>query len=77
MSSSVRKRSWSDLSPTSRAGVIALALAELVLTTVAMRDLKRRPRAQVRGPKWLWRLVAVVQPVGPIAYMVLGRRRAS
>jgi hypothetical protein len=28
----------------------------------------------VRGPKPLWVLGSVVQPVGPIAYLVFGRR---
>lgn len=71
-----RKRQWSELSPEARAGVVLGAVIELVLTTIAMRDLSRRDRAQVRGPKWLWRLLAVVQPVGPIAYLALGRRRS-
>ena len=71
-----RKKQWSELSPGARAGLVVAAVVELVLTTVAMRDLSRRSRAEVRGPKWLWRLVAVVQPVGPVAYLVLGRRRS-
>jgi hypothetical protein len=28
----------------------------------------------VRGPKGLWALGCFVQPVGPIAYLTLGRR---
>ena len=72
---SKQKKQWSDLSPSAKAGVIAAAIVELVLTTIAMRDLSRRPREQVRGPKWLWRLLSIVQPVGPIAYLVLGRKK--
>ena len=39
-------------------------------------DQTRQPtRQQVRGPKWLWRLLSIVQPVGPIAYLALGRKK--
>lgn len=69
------KRRWSDLDPRAKAALVVGSLVELVLTTVALRDLKRRPSSQVRGPKFLWRLLAFVQPVGPIAYLLLGRRR--
>lgn len=50
------------------------SLVELALTAVAMRDLSKRSADEVRGPKWIWRLVSLVQPVGPILYLVLGRR---
>jgi Phospholipase_D-nuclease N-terminal len=68
------KKQWSDFSGGQRAAIILAAAIEAVLTSVALADLARRPRAQVRGPKSLWVLGCVVQPVGPIAYFVLGRR---
>jgi hypothetical protein len=68
------KRGWSDLSDTQQRVAIAAAVVELALTTRALRDLARRPREQVRGPKLLWALACFVQPVGPLAYLVLGRR---
>ncbi|MGZ4688881.1 MAG: PLD nuclease N-terminal domain-containing protein [Acidimicrobiia bacterium] len=49
---------------------------EVVLTTAALVDLARRPSAQVRGAKPLWVLACFVQPIGPIAYLAFGRRRA-
>jgi Phospholipase_D-nuclease N-terminal len=69
------RRSWSELRPSTRAVVVIGGAAEVVLTTVALRDLRRRPSAGVRGPKWLWAAIALVQPVGPISYLALGRRR--
>lgn len=69
-----RKKSWSELSPRARALVVVGSIAELVLTAVAMRDLANRSKAQVRGPKWLWRGVSLIQPVGPVAYLLFGRR---
>ena len=39
------------------------------------RDLKQRPAELVRGPKALWGPAMSVQPIGPIAYLVWGRKR--
>lgn len=47
---------------------------EVALTTVALVDLVRRPSADVRGPKVLWALGCVVQPIGPMIYLTVGRR---
>jgi hypothetical protein len=69
-----RQVRWSELSPGQRYGVVALGSVELVLTVVSLIDLSRRPAEQVRGPKALWALAAFVQPVGPVAYLALGRR---
>ena len=71
MSSSKR---WSDLSRGQRVAIIAGSIVEVILTSVALADLARRPSAEVRGPKVLWGLGCVIQPVGPIAYLVFGRR---
>ena len=70
----VNKKQWRDLSAGQRAGIVAAGAAELVLTAVSVRDLARRPAKQVRGPKWLWMLMMPVQPMGPISYLLLGRR---
>jgi hypothetical protein len=69
------RRRWDELPTWQQAGIIALGAIEIVLTTKAAVDLVRRPRAEVRGPKALWALGFGVQPFGPIAYLVLGRRR--
>jgi hypothetical protein len=65
---------WSELSTPSRVAIVVGATVELVLTTVALVDLARRPSDQVRGPKLAWAAGCAVQPVGPIAYLLLGRR---
>ncbi len=69
------KRKWSELSTPAKAGIIGLAAVEAVCTTIALRDLHSRSKAQVVGPKWLWRLAMIVQPFGPIGYLLVGRRR--
>ena len=57
--------------------ILVGTVIEVVLITVALTDLARRPRTQVRGPKPLWVLGCIVQPVGPIAYLAFGRARPN
>lgn len=68
------KKRWSDLTQTQRKLVVAGGLTELVLTSIAARDLARRDRNEVRGSKVAWAAALVVQPVGPIAYLLFGRQ---
>jgi hypothetical protein len=72
--SACRSRRWSELTGRQRAGVLTLASVELALTATAAVDLARRPRDEVRGHKALWWPILVIQPFGPIAYLILGRR---
>ncbi len=69
-----QKKSWSDLSTSQKRAVYLGGAAELVLTAVALSDLARRPQDQVRGPKAMWVLGFAVQPFGPLAYLLVGRR---
>jgi hypothetical protein len=71
------KKSWNDLTPTQRKVVVVAGMVELVLTAAATRDLKRRPRRLVRGPKPLWLMAFSVQPIGPLAYFLIGRRTSA
>ncbi|MBS2938841.1 PLDc N-terminal domain-containing protein [Nocardioides sp. J2M5] len=68
------KKSWADMTPTQKKIVVVTGLAEVALTTWCAKDLKQRPAAMVRGPKLLWGPLLSVQPVGPIAYLLVGRR---
>lgn len=67
-------KKWSELSGSQRRAIAFLGAVEAVLTTVAVIDLVRRPREQVRGSKVLWGLAIFVQPVGPVVYLLAGRR---
>jgi Phospholipase_D-nuclease N-terminal len=69
-----RKKRWSKLSPVARTAIVVGSAAELVVTAVALRDLVRRPSAEVRGRKGLWGLGLFVQPVGSPLYLIVGRR---
>jgi hypothetical protein len=71
-------RRWRDLSERSRKLIIAGAVVEGVLKVAALRDIKRRPATQIRGPKWAWATaVTLVNSVGgaPLVYFLVGRRR--
>ncbi len=70
------KKRWSELSPGARGAIVVGGVAELVVTTYALRDLVRRPGALVRGPKVVWLGSFVVQPFGPLLYLGVGRRPA-
>jgi hypothetical protein len=72
-----QKKRWSDLSRGQQVAIVAGAVVELAMTASALGDLIRRPREQVRGPKAMWALACVVQPVGPLAYKRFGRRRVA
>jgi hypothetical protein len=69
------KKSWSEMTPTQKKVVVAAGIAEMALTAWCVRDLKDRPSELVRGPKLLWGPALSVQPFGPLAYLVWGRKR--
>jgi hypothetical protein len=68
------KKKWSDLTSFQQRVICVGGAAEMVLTVAALRDLARRPAAEVRGAKAAWVLAFFVQPFGPIAYFAVGRR---
>jgi hypothetical protein len=72
-----QKRRWEDFTPAQKTAIVLGAAAELVVTSITLRDLIRRPSGEVRGPKVLWVLGFFVQPVGPLMYLSLGRRRPA
>ncbi|HET8971296.1 MAG TPA: PLD nuclease N-terminal domain-containing protein [Candidatus Nanopelagicales bacterium] len=70
------QRKWADLSPAQQRAIIVGGAIEVVVTAAALRDIARRPAAEVRGSKAAWVLSFVVQPFGPLAYFALGRSKA-
>jgi Phospholipase_D-nuclease N-terminal len=69
-----KEKSWSDLTHRQRQAAVAGAVIEAIVTAAALRDLASRQPDEVRGPKLFWRLSFVVQPIGPVAYFLAGRR---
>ena len=66
---------WRDQPKWRRQATVALGAVEVVATVMASADLARRPRSLVHGPKVLWWSALTVQPFGPFAYLMFGRRR--
>jgi hypothetical protein len=46
----------------------------MALAAWALWDIRHRPADKIKGSKRWWTLAALVQPVGPIAYFVFGRK---
>ena len=61
--------------PKSTAPVAVALVAHAAITALTWRDLRRRPAALVRGSKKLWRIVATLNTLGSVAYVLFGRRR--
>lgn len=55
--------------------LIPIAALELILVIVALVDVIRRTPGRVRGSKVLWIvIILVVGTLGPIAYLIAGRK---
>jgi hypothetical protein len=67
------KKSFKELSPAGRIWA-SLAIAVSVLLVIsAQRDIGRRAPAELRGSKWLWRLLCL-NALGALSYFRWGRR---
>ena len=47
----------------------------VLVTAFTWRDIGGRSQAQIRGSKWLWRVLSAANTGGSVAYLVCGRRR--
>ncbi|HEX6459804.1 MAG TPA: hypothetical protein VF032_12860 [Thermoleophilaceae bacterium] len=72
----VKKTQWKDMSPRQRATVIGVLAVALPLIAAAQRDIQQRPASEIRGEKWIWRLVCL-NALGAVVYFSWGRRRAA
>jgi Phospholipase_D-nuclease N-terminal len=50
-------------------------MLQVGLLVAALRDLRRRPSAEVNGSKTIWAGVSFVNFLVPLAYVVFGRER--
>jgi len=72
---STAEMKWTDFSQGQRTAIKVLALTEFAVKIVMLRDIKRRPASQIRGPKLAWRAAAAVNTLGPLSYFLFGRRK--
>jgi hypothetical protein len=68
------KKQFRERSRAEQLTIVAVSLAAVSLVAAAERDLQRRPVAEVRGSKTLWRLLCL-NAVGALGYFCWGRRR--
>lgn len=69
------RKSWQDFSRRQKSAIIVQGALQLALTGWALWDAHHREPQRLRGSKWLWTGLALVQPIGPIAYLLFGRKR--
>jgi hypothetical protein len=71
------KKQWNDLTRCQQSAIVAGAVVQLTLLTAAQIDITRRSADQIRGGKVLWRILTLVNFIGPLAYFAIGRRRSA
>ncbi|MBN2005730.1 MAG: PLDc N-terminal domain-containing protein [Anaerolineae bacterium] len=54
--------------------IIPLVLLDLGLKIAVWIDIYKQPK--LRGPKWMWVLISLVNLIGPIVYFVVAREDA-
>ena len=69
-----KKKQWKDLTPKQRKAAIVVGIVQTIMMILVQRDLSRRSAAEIRGKKAVWRFAAFMQPMGPIAYFLFGRK---
>ena len=67
------KKQWSEFSPFQKVGAVLLGMLQVTLLAAALWDIRRRPKEEIRGNKWVWSAVVFVNFIGPIAYFIFGR----
>ncbi len=71
------KKQWNELTRCQQSAVVGAAVVQLTLLAAAQIDITRRPKEQIRGAKLLWRILVLVNFIGPIAYFAIGRKRSA
>lgn len=51
------------------------AVIQLLLLAASHWDLSRRASTEVRGAKGMWRVVTLINFIGPLMYFTFGRRK--
>ncbi len=70
------RKQWRELTMQQQVGIIVGGLLQVALAGWAVHDIRRRPAAQIRGPKALWYAASAINFVGPISYALFGRKPA-
>jgi hypothetical protein len=69
------KKRWDDLSGAQKGAIVLSGVVQLGLLAAALVDIYRRPTEEIRGAKRLWTAAAFINYIGPISYLLFGRKR--
>ena len=72
-----KNKKWSDLTLFQKILTLAAIKIQIGLLTLALWDIQRRPKDEIRGYKWVWRAVVFINFIGPISYFLFGRKPES
>lgn len=70
----IMNRKWSQLRGSQKAFIVVASIAQITLQVAALRDIARRPAAQINGSKLGWVAASFINFAGPLAYFAKGRR---
>jgi hypothetical protein len=56
---------------------MVLVVLHLVMTAITLRDLNRLSEAEVRGPRWFWRVFTPLNTGNSVLYWLIGRKSTS
>jgi len=57
-------KKWSDLTARQKAPFVLRGIVQVALLAAALADIRRRPAEEIRGSKWLWSAVVLVNFTG-------------
>lgn len=60
--------------PAGRSGLVFFTIVQFALQAATWVSLARRDADGINGPKWFWFAASFVNFVGPIAYLMGGRK---
>ncbi len=64
---------FSELSPPLRDVLVVVGALQVALFVAAQADITRRPAVELRGSKRKWRLICLLNTVGPLSAFRWGR----
>ncbi|NLW30231.1 MAG: hypothetical protein GXY77_02100 [Fibrobacter sp.] len=71
----MKMKSWKTMKPKHKRVIILLAIVQITLLIVAMTDIWIRPSEQIKGSKTRWRLISLINFLGPLSYFFFGRKK--
>lgn len=68
------KKKWKDLSGGQRTLLVVLTVIQIGLISAAHADIAKRDERELTASKRTWRLISLIDFVGPLTYFLAGRR---